>query len=54
MFTRRHWLLQVATAVAVLGLTSVSQAQSTVVKVEEDWELVISEPSPDSDAPQRE
>jgi hypothetical protein len=52
MFTRRHWFLQLTAVVAVLGLTSVSQAQSTVVKVEEDWELVISEPSPDSDAPQ--
>jgi len=53
MSTRRTWIQQLTTAAVCLFALPVSaQTDTTVVKVEEDWELVIGEPSPDSDAPQ--
>jgi len=50
---RRRWLLRFA-VVLLVGAWAVSPpaAQAAVVRVEEDWELVISDPDPNCDSPQ--
>jgi hypothetical protein len=54
----RRWRERVAGLVlswmAVVNFAGVvgAQEQATVVRVEEDWELVVSEPKPDAIAPQ--
>lgn len=51
----RYWLFRCLLALLLLGLiSSLAWAQSSqaIVRVEEDWELVIGEPDPDSVAPQ--
>jgi hypothetical protein len=53
MRSRRVWMSFFA-ASALLGLfsSSASAQSDTVVKVEEDWELVVGDPAPESDSPQ--
>jgi hypothetical protein len=53
MSSHRTWRRLFAAVSAFALFSGFAQAEdNTVVKVEEDWELVISEPSPESDAPQ--
>ena len=47
-----HWGLLIVTVVAALLWADVAAAQTTVVRVEEDWELVGRTPDPNTDAPQ--
>ncbi len=50
---RRWWVRLVATALFAGGwLGLAGPAWGQVVRVEEDWELVISTPDPDTDGPQ--
>lgn len=51
----RRFLARLSAAAAFCMLfpfSAQAQTSSAVTRVEEDWELVISEPAPDSDAPQ--
>ena len=51
--TLRCWYVRFfMTLLIVVAFSSVALAQATVVRVEEDWELVVATPDPDSDAPQ--
>lgn len=53
MASRRAWMRLTAALSIFCLFTGVAQAEdNTVVKVEEDWELIVGEPSPESDAPQ--
>ncbi len=47
-----QWWLPLALAILVTSATAVSAQQPTVVRVEENWELVVSDPNSYSDAPQ--
>ncbi len=51
---RRRWALRCLAALAAACGCGVAAGQSpySVVAVEEDWQLVVGEPDPDSDAPQ--
>jgi hypothetical protein len=48
---RRRLLLSCLATLVLLSWTAVASAQ-TIVRVEEDWELVVGTPDPDTDAPQ--
>ncbi len=54
MSSRRFWLQHAAALVTACMIANTLEAQTdtTVAKVEEDWQLTIAEPSPDSDTPQ--
>lgn len=49
---KRVVLLTALAFVIVTGSTALGQGSPPVDRVEEDWEIVISEPSPDDEAPQ--
>jgi hypothetical protein len=50
----RAWLIRgiLVFSVLMVGAAVASGAEPTIVRVEEDWELVVATPDPDSDAPQ--
>jgi len=51
--TLRCWYVRFfLTILIVTAFSSVALAQTTVVRVEEDWELVVATPDPGSDSPQ--
>ncbi len=54
MSSRRFWLRHAVALVTVCLIANTLEAQTdtTVVKVEEDWQLTVAEPAPDSEAPQ--
>jgi hypothetical protein len=45
-------MLLVVAGMSIAGMTQPANAQVTVVRVEEDWELVIATPDEDGDSPQ--
>lgn len=48
------WLARWITAASILAfiVPTVWAEESSIIRIEEDWEMVVAEPSPNSDAPQ--